>query len=240
MKPKVLVFDIETYGGLKAHMSEVEAFGYKWLGEGKKATVLSGLDFPKEFERDFTDDTPLLKALSAVWNQADAVIAHYGERFDRRFLNSRIEKKGLPPLKPMVLIDTWRISKDNFALPGNSLNTLLKFFNSPYQKLDLTYEEWRRVMLGDKKALKKLNEHCYYDVLGLEWVFLNHLAHYTNKLPNFNLFVDVKHPVCPTCGSKELNKEGRSYTQTSVWQQYSCKNCRKWSRGPVEGKGRVR
>lgn len=239
-KPKVLVFDLETFGGLKAHMSEISVFGYKWLGEGKKASIISGLDFPREYKKDFTNDKPLLRAASEIYNSADVVIAHYGERFDRRFINSRIEKQGLPPLKPMRLIDTWRISKDNFALPGNSLNTLLKFFNSPFQKDDLTYEEWRKVQLGDVKALRHLVAHCEADVLGLEWVFQNHLSHYTKDLPNYNLFVEPGSRVCPYCGSDGLRKEGYHYKQTSVWQQYSCKACRKWPTGPMKGNGVIR
>lgn len=238
-RPKILVFDIETYGGLKAHMSEVSAFGYKWLGEGKDATVLSGLDFPREFKRDFTNDRPLLEALSKVWNEADAVIAHYGERFDRRFLNSRIEKHSLAPLKPLKLIDTWRIAKDNFALHSNRLDALLQFFGSPHQKLDLAYDEWRRVIIGDKKALTKLIEHCRNDVLGLEWVFQNHLFHYTNKLPNYGFFVDPGEKVCPYCGSDRLIKRGQAHNQTTVMQRYQCLGCRRWPSGPM-GKGVLR
>lgn len=227
-KPRVLVGDIETMGGLKAHMSEVEAFGYKWLGEGKKATILSCLDF----KTSVFNDRPLLKEVSKIWNSADCVIFHYGERFDRRFLNTRIEAHGLPPLKPLRLIDTWRISRDNFALPGNSLATLLKFFESPHQKVDLTYREWRQVMLGQPKALRKLNEHCAADVLGLEWVFQNHLSHYTRYLPN----VALANGGCPQCGAESLQKRGLSYKQTSVWQRYFCRGCMRWSEKPMGGK----
>lgn len=238
-RPKVLVFDIETYGGLKAHMSEISMFGYKWYGE-PGVTCINGYDFKKEFKKDFTNDKPLLTALSSVWNQADSVIAHYGERFDRRFLNSRIEKHGIEPLKPLILIDTWRISKDNFALPGNSLNTLLKYFNCPYQKVDLTYEEWRKVQLGDITALKKLSSHCKNDVLGLDWIMEEHLSHYTLKLPNWNMYVDPIKMVCPHCKSDELSQQGYRYSRTTVWKQYKCKNCRRWSHGPIKGKGVIR
>lgn len=238
-QPMILTFDIETYGGLKAHMSEISVFGYKWMHE-KKAHILSGLDFPKAFKKDFTNDRPLLEALSEVWNQADVVIAHYGERFDRRFLNARLEKHGLPPLKPIRLIDTWRISKDNFVLGGNSLNVLLKFFNAPDQKVDLTYEEWRQVMTGKIPALKKLIQHCHNDVTGLEYIFKKHLSHYTMKLPNWNLYVDTKKKLCPYCGSADLVRRGPAYNQTTVWQTYQCKSCRRWPRGPINGKGVIR
>ena len=234
--PKVLIFDIETYGGLKAHMSEISVFGYKWIGE-KESHILSGLDFAKEFKKDFTNDKPLLIALSKVWNEADVVIAHYGQKFDRCFLNARIEKHRLPPLKPVVLIDTWRISKDNFVLGGNSLNVLQKFFNSPYQKIDLTYEEWRKVQIGDIKVLKKLKDHCRADVLGLEYVFKNHLIHYTNKMPNWNLFKGI--PVCPSCGSKDITKNGLRYTTTGIHQRFYCRVCFHWSLKPLK-KGMVR
>lgn len=230
---RTLVFDLETTGGLKAHMSEVSAFGYHWLGEAPaKAKVLSWLDYGGKP----WDDKPLLRDASAIWNSADCVIAHYGERFDRRFLNTRIESSGLSPLKPLKLIDTWRISRDNFALPGNSLAVLLKFFASPYQKVDLSYQEWRKVMLGEKTAQRKLNEHCLADVLGLEWVFTHHLAHYTsaNKLPNQAL-LDGKAAVCPACGRPSLQKRGLAYKQTKVWQRYYCKGCMKWSEAPLGG-----
>jgi len=237
--PKVLYFDIETYGGLKAHMSEVSMIGYKWAHE-KETHVISGFDFPKEFKKDFADDKPVLKAFSALVEQADVIIAHYGQKFDRCFINSRIEKHGLPPLKPVRLIDTWRISKDNFALQGNSLNVLLKFFNAPDQKVDLTYEEWRKVQRGDLKSLKKLRDHCRNDVAGMAWIFENHLSHYTNYLPNHNLYKKGEENVCPHCGSKEIMKKGFVYTRTAVNQQYQCKSCRRWSSAPMTGKGRIR
>lgn len=238
-EPKVLTFDIETFGGLKAHMSEVSVFGYKWRHE--KNPVLLSADISDDVnKRGFINDEPLLRKLSEVWNEADVVIAHYGERFDRRFLNTRIERHDLPPLKPVTLIDTWRISKDNFALPGNSLKTLLKFFHSPYQKDDLSYEEWRAVQLGNKKALKHLEEHCKYDVLGLEWVFENHLSHYTNKLPNYNLFVDENKRVCPVCGHNVLQRRGFHITQTTKQIRYQCRKCSCWSRGPINNKGIIR
>lgn len=237
--PKVLVFDIETYGGLKAHMSEVASFGYQWLGE-KKAQVISGLDYSNTFQKGYINDRPLLQAASRIWNEADATIAHYGEKFDRRFLNTRIEHWGLNPLKPLKLIDTWRIAKDNFALHSNSLDTLLRFFQAPVQKVELTYNEWRGVTLGESKCLKKLNSHCKNDVEGLHWTFQNHLAQYTNKLPNFNLFVNSDEPVCPYCGQSDLFKRGFSFTQLTKWQQYQCKGCARWSRAPIGRKGVVR
>jgi uncharacterized protein YprB with RNaseH-like and TPR domain len=238
--PKVLVFDIETYGGLKAHMSEVSCFGYQWLGENKPAKVISGLDFEGTFKRGYIDDSYVLSEASNLLNEADATIAHYGERFDKRFLNTRIEHHGMPPLKPTKLIDTWRISKENFALHSNSLDTLLKFFKAPAQKIELDYEEWRSVGWGDKKSLKKLIKHCKNDVEGLCWVFEKHLASYTKKLPNFNLFVDVDKPVCSYCGSSEIVKRGFSYNQTTVWQQYQCRGCARWPRGPIGRKGVIR
>lgn len=237
--PKVLTFDIETYGGLKANFSEISVFGYKWAHE-KDAHTISGLDFPKEYKKDFTNDKPLLIALSEVWNQADVVIAHYGKKFDRCFINARLEKHGLPPLKPVKLIDTWRISKDNFALHSNRLDTLLKFFNAPDQKVDLTYEEWRKVGWGHVPSLKKLIEHCHNDVTGLEYVFQKHLSHYTNDMPNHNLYGAKGEKLCPHCGSKEIAKKGFVYTRTSVNQQYQCKACRRWSSAPMTGKGKIR
>jgi len=237
-QPKILYFDIETYGGLKAHMSEISMFGYKWWHE-KDAHCITGSDFKAEFKKDFTNDRPLLKALSKIYNEADRVVAHYGQKFDRCFLNARLEKHGMPPLSPTTLIDTWRISKDNFVLPGNSLNVLQKFFNSPFQKVDLTYEEWRRVQVGEPKALAKLKAHCINDVLGLEFIFKIHLIHYTNKMPNMNLYVDPGQKVCPTCASTRLIKWGFMYTATSKLQRYVCGDCHQWSRGPLK-KGVIR
>lgn len=237
--PWVLIFDIETFGGLKAHMSEVSVFGYKWMHE-TEAHTLSGLDFPKEFKKDFTNDRPILEALAKIWNKADAVVAHYGQKFDRCFLNTRMEVHNLPPLKPVKLIDTWRISKDNFALHSNRLDTLLKFFGTRDQKYELTWGEWRKVQYGDVGALQKLIKHCRNDVTGLDQVFREHLVHYTDKIPNFNLYVKQDKPVCPSCGSDHIHKQGLSYTQTAVWQQYQCLDCRKWSRSPMTGKGKIR
>lgn len=96
-------------------------------------------------------------------------------------------------------------------------------------------QEWRQVMLGHVPSLKKLNEHCKYDVLGLEWVFRSHLQQYTKKLPNLAAEGGV---ICPQCGGKELKVPGFVYKPTKRWVQYYCAKCKRWSEGPAGGKVR--
>ena len=96
---KVLFYDIETAPNLayvwgKYQQDAIEiprswymmAFGYKW--EGQKSKVLALPDF-ELYATDPDNDRDLVEALWKLFDEADVVIAHNGDKFDMRKANAR-------------------------------------------------------------------------------------------------------------------------------------------------------
>ncbi|KKK57276.1 hypothetical protein LCGC14_3056080, partial [marine sediment metagenome] len=104
--PKVLIWDLETGGvnAFKADLGFILNFGYKWLGE-EKVTVLKVSNYKDWFKKTRNlpvNDKPLLTAALKIMFQADMLVAHYGDRFDRRFFQGRCAIQGLVSPPPTI------------------------------------------------------------------------------------------------------------------------------------------
>lgn len=210
---------------------------------------LSLLDY-KGSIRGGVNEKQLLIDFSKAYNSCTHSVAHYGRKFDIRFINSRLAHYSLPPLKPIKLSDTWRLLKDNFILQSNRLDTAIKFFNCPYGKPSLQWNVWRGVSLGNLKDHKILRHRCRYDVKSLRWIYINHLRGFDKGLPNKSIEVrgiqideaDVKQRLkdasCPRCKAKgSLKREGYAFTKTATKQQLSCTKCFGWPTAPIKRDG---
>jgi len=244
---------------INANMHYITHISYK-INKGKTVdlSVLSYGCFSKGEKQVPTDSLVnnelfLLYEFSKVYNQCDEVIAHYGKKFDIRFLNSRLAKHDLPPLKPMTLIDTWRILKDHFLMVNNRLDSAIKFFNCPYEKPALPWSVWRDVSLGKVKAHKVLQNRCRYDVLSLSWIYFNKLqAHASSGIINKALVYEkrkvddkginatLKVSRCPHCTRKgSFARRGYKYNKTSVVVQVQCGGCHGWATAPLNKGGSI-
>ena len=112
-------FSTTRFGSvIDANMRYVTHISYKI--DNEPVVDLSLLDGKGSLRGDANELGLLLKFIK-VYNSCDEAAAHYGSRFDLKFLNSRISLYGLAPLKPIKMIDTWRILKDKFLLINNRL-----------------------------------------------------------------------------------------------------------------------
>jgi hypothetical protein len=272
MKTKTIIFDIEVafypeitemaikrgvdekqfstnqFGtNIDANMRYVSHVSYKI--NSAPVVNLSLLDGKKSLRGD-GNEKQLLQKFVKAYNSCDESVAHYGDKFDIRFLNSRLATHNLPRLKPIKLIDTWKLLKKNFILNTNKLDSAIKFFNCPYGKPSLDWSIWRKVSLGEKKAHEILRNRCKYDVLSLAWLYHNKLSVYATTTVNKSLAHDkvtvedlyikkqLSQAVCPNCGKTgELKREGYSYTKTAIKLQLSCKHCHKWPTAPLNKDG---
>lgn len=232
---------------IDAAMRYVTHISYKI--DNQKVVDLSLLDGKGSLVGN-ANERQLLEAFSKAYNQCDESVAHYGSKFDIRFLNSRIAQAGLPPLKTIKLRDTWRILKDKFALPNNRLDTAIKFFSCPYGKPSLEWKIWRKVSLGDRKAHEVLRHRCRYDVLSLAWIYHKKLRVYDSGSVNRALAYDkqtiddkkiaeqLKVQRCPSCAERgKMKREGYRYTSSNTSAQLSCKACFKWVSAPIRKDG---
>jgi len=231
-KPKVLIWDLETGGvnAFKANLGFILNFGYKWLGE-EKTHVLRVSDYPNWFKKNRrlpVNDKPLLKEVLKIMEQADLMVAHYGDKFDRRFFQGRCVIQGLKPPPPTKQRDTWRIARTAFAFQSNRLGALAQIFNLHERKHQKSSSEWpgwwHRAMAGDETAINAMGKYCAQDVRTLEQVYLR-IRQYDNPHPRI-----VENPNnCRLCGNS-VTYQGTAMIGEYKYRRYRCTTCGKWDR----------
>lgn len=241
-KPKILFWDLETLPNIAAvwgpwgqdiHPAfliqewSIICGTYKWQGDDGVSYVSIG-DKPRKFKTNPYDDGYVVRELHKILSQADLIVAHNGDRFDRKKLNTRIIKYGLPPLPFIPSVDTLKVAKSEASFVYNKLDYIAEFLGVG-QKLPTSAKLWRGVMDGDTESLDYMVKYGLQDVNVLEDVY-NKLLPYMRSHPNLNLFVDEGGHSCPNCGSDDLQKRGFMRTRTSTFQRYQCKDCTSWSK----------
>lgn len=250
-KPRVLIYDIETlfnegyffslYGdqGINHNFIKKEksilTIAYKWWGD-KKTHVIKISDYPS-YKKDTHDDKEVVKAFSKVLAEADYIVAHYGDKFDIKFIASRAMINGLEPIPNVPSIDTYKLVKKHFNLNANRLDYLGKLMGfGGKMKMDWGY--WARCAEGDVKAVEKMAAYNKQDVDLLESVFDKLLPYVQHKI-NMNLF--NKHSAtcdCSSCGSDNTQKRGYWVTKVAKKQRYQCQDCGSWFAGETVERSR--
>jgi DNA polymerase elongation subunit (family B) len=250
--PKILLLDIETlpivaehikilpeYNSdrwgltLRADVNSVLCFGYKFLDD-KKASCLNAWDF-KSGKKNINDDTDLLKELSKVAKDADAMVTHNGKGFDIKFINTRLTMKGLPPLPEVPQIDTKQVASNKLFFIRNRLDYLAEKLSTARKMENGGWQLWVRLALAKYKGAdaptpaqiakdkNTMSTYCKQDVIALEKLFLK-LRPFVKNLPNRNFFDGSGH-ACTVCGSTRLHRHGTRRTLTGVNQRYLCTDC---------------
>jgi len=224
---KILFFDIESTG-LTADWASVLCISWKWIDE-KRVHTVTILDSPT-YATDPTNDKWLLEQFERVYEQADAVVAHFGFIFDLRFLNTRRLLYELSPLPKAAFLDTWYFAKKHLALKSNRLASIADYFGLE-EKTPLKGSIWRAAAAGDRKAHAHIIEHCEQDIRVLEQVYYRLRPIMWNHA-NMNLAAGAPllQPAgnCPKCGSYRLQRRGRYVTRTRVQVRMQCISCGGW------------
>lgn len=215
---KTLFLDIEATN-LAASMGYILCIGYKWAHE-KKAHVIR-IDQTKEGKLHKTDDTGVLREFEKIFNEADIVVHHFGQFYDIPFIQTRRMMKGLAPLPVVTQVDTWRIAKKRLKFHSNRLDAIISALKCPYKKTQLRGDLWIEAMAGDRKALDYVVEHCYYDVLSLEWVY-NKIKPVWDQHPR--IVLSKEENVCHLCGGKAHSK-GLRASQKHQYRRIVCTKC---------------
>ena len=168
---RILLYDIETAGvnARKSDLGFVIVFGYKWLGE----RAVHALTLKHDDLKRFSDKKLLVKA-SELLSIADAVVAHYGSVFDKKFIQGRLLINHLPPVIHPPMRDTCFALRAITNFSSKRLKHAAKILQFRHQKLENNWPiAWFKVMQGDMKTLHKLAEYCKGDVLALEELYLS-------------------------------------------------------------------
>jgi hypothetical protein len=239
---KVLIFDIETlpYEGrfwglwnqninsddIIKEMSIV-TWAAKWLFDDSiyymKAT-------PKEAVG--RNDKRLVDGLWRLLDEADVVIAHNLDGFDKKVAQARFFRHGLKLPSPYQTIDTLAVARRMFGnkLGSNRLDHLAQKVLGIDGKMETPKGLWRECCNGSKDAISTMNIYCQQDIKVLEDVYFA-LRPYIQPHPNIALISNLETPSCPSCGSDklvELNKPYRTYVNEFV--SFRCDCCGSISR----------
>jgi len=238
VQPKILILDIETSPkvayvwrfwqenvGAKQVLqhSHIMSFACKWL------------DSPDIYyeENRKENDYSIIKSLCEYLDNADIVIAHNGDKFDIPQIRSRALFHNIPPPSPVVVIDTYKTAKREFGFPSNSLEYLTLVLGCKVKKGGHKkfpgFELWLECLRNNDEAWDEMRTYNIEDVLALEELYYKMRPWMPNH-PNLGVYADPDKPICPKCGSFNVQRRGFSYTAARVYHRFQCKDCGGWGR----------
>lgn len=237
-KPRILLYDLETspyqieaWGTYQTDAlrivreSYILCVAYKWLGE-KTTHVVALPDFKKQYKKDRENDRELIKKLHGLFDEADIIIAHNGDKFDQKRSQGRFLRHKLPPPSPYRSIDTLKVARKYFALPSNRLDSLGEQLGLGRKVQHTGKKLWFDCMDGDMAAWKLMKKYNKQDVDLLEAVYLVMRPWIANH-PNLSVWHGQD--ACPACDSTNLHFKGYRHTQTQTYKRFRCRDCGKWS-----------
>lgn len=242
-KPRILVIDLESLPNLpealrvwtqlsdfpgrtlKATISTIICFGYKVIGEGE-AKCINAWDYPN-WEKDVNDDSRLVRDISRIIRTADVIVHQNGKSFDWKFIQTRLLSNRLPPLPPVLQVDTKNEAKKHLLAFSNSLKHLAAQFTDTEKMENEGWELWVKVHGRDPLAMEVMSTYCKHDILATEALF-NALRPMIKTLPNMNHF-SLEKNVCPRCSSHDLRPQGIR----GLFHRMKCFNCKGWTQIPL-------
>lgn len=205
------------------------SYAAKWLGEKK---IHYG-DTGGRGARKTRDDKKLVGEIRALLDDADIVVAQNGKRFDVRKINARLIEHGYKPPAPFRVVDTLIVAKKHFAFTSQKLAWTSKHLTdspkSEHKKFP-GFELWTECLKDNPEAWAEMRKYNRQDVVSTEKVYLRLLPWIDNH-PNIGAYQPSVDPVCPKCGSDNLQKMGTRVLQQGRYPRYQCQNCGGWSRG---------
>lgn len=230
---KILLYDLETMAN-KAYVwgkyeQDVIAYieeGYiiswsaRWLG-GKQITKAL-CDYPNYKPGD---DKALVSDLHKLITEADVLVAHNGDRFDVKKMNTRFLFHKLNPPAPYKTVDTLKLAKKYFAFNSNKLDDLGNFLGVGRKVKHPGFPLWLGCEAGDPKSWELMKRYNRQDVILLEKIYL--------KLRPWGTHPPVTQDPnnCLVCKGT-LYKRGLAFTRKGQAQRYQCTDCSHWTQGP--------
>ena len=224
---KILVWDIETTD-FKANFGHLLCWVAKFVGE--EHYYYARIDDHPEYGKDpfsMMRDDWMTEQIVELIDSADAIVHHYGDKFDLPFVNTRALENGLLPPLPPTTIDTCKVARSGLKMTSNRLGVLAESFGGDCQKGGLSKEEWKLATHGHRPTMDRMLAYCLDDVLATEQVYLN-LRPIIRNHPYIGPAVGSaieRQKQCPTCGS--VNTHGHDTRRSKCFEIYRrrCLNC---------------
>jgi hypothetical protein len=162
-------------------------------------------------------------------SEADAVASYNGRSFDVPTLNKEFLLNGLSPPAPYKHIDLYRVVKSEFRFPSKKLDYISQELGFEGKTKHRGMDMWKGCMAGDPECWAEMEKYNRQDVTELEKVY-ERLRPWVRHHPNAGLYDEPGLPVCPNCGSGNIQRRGYSHTTMGKYGRYQCTACGKWAR----------
>lgn len=238
-KPLIMTWDIETSPclGLFWRPSYNATITYdQILDEGKIICIsfkLLGSKYVYNLVWDTKKqcDKDLLVEFADIYSQMDAVVTHNGDKFDIKWIKTRLLNHKLPALKPVVSIDTLKLAKQ-LGFNSNRLDYINKFLGKSGKKDGGGWSRVKKILRGDREALEEHRDYCDRDVVALEEIF-KELIPYVNLPTHLGVLNGSTKGSCPKCGSTNSRLHGNRVTAAGIRYEYrQCRSCANFYNGP--------
>lgn len=228
---KTLLLDIETAPHLSFSwglwdqniaISQIVTPGYtlcwsaKWLDSKK-------VEFAKIGEENF------LQRLYDMMSEADVIVGYNSDKFDVPTLHKEFLMLGLTPPSPSKRIDLFKTVKRQFRFASNKLDFVCQQLGIGAKVHHKGMELWRDCMDGKASAWKIMKAYNKMDVILLEKLYYKIRPWILNH-PNVALYTLSEDPICPKCGSEDIERRGYSHSGVGVFAKVVCRECGNWSR----------
>lgn len=240
--PKIAFVDIETSPILMTAWTMFEAnavwverdtyimcFAVRWSGQ-KKTQTFALPDYPR-YKRHKHDDKDLCKDLFKVLDEADIVVAHNGDAFDIKKINSRLAVHGFDPPAPFKTIDTLKVARRVFKFDSNKLDNLGRYLGEGRKIPHTGAALWRGCVDGDARSWRTMRRYNAQDVDLLVNVY-ERLRGWAPNHPDMRLYGPVEErPCCPTCNSDRVTRQGFRVATKVRYERFKCEGCGAWFQG---------
>lgn len=241
--PRVALIDIETAPIIMAAWTTYEAnavwverdtfilsFAVKWADE-KRVRTYALPDYARYGTRKHCDKA-ICADLFRVLDAADIVIAHNGDAFDIKKINSRLAVNGFSPPSPYKTIDTLKIARRVFKFDSNKLDNLGRYLEVGRKIPNTGATLWRGCVNGDAKSWRIMRRYNAQDVHLLQRVY-DKISAWAPNHPDLTLYTDK--PGCPVCSSTHIQQRGFNVAKTRKTPRLHCQDCGHWFTSPARG-----
>lgn len=234
MKPKILIFDIETKPVLawiwrvgnkiridhdqikRGDRFDIICICWKWLHERETHALDWGIKAQ--------DSTAMIEKFTKVVESADIVVAHNGDQFDIKQLNTQRLLHDQAPISWPTSEDTLKQFRKHFAFPSYKLDYLAKTLVGG-GKNPMKFQDWIDIVENkDPISLAKMVRYCKNDVRQLAMVFEKAEKHMAPRASRTNI-IEAPKAACKLCGSMRTKSKGLKYLATGVKQRRQCMSC---------------
>jgi DNA polymerase elongation subunit (family B) len=192
-------------------------FAAKFLGE-------RGMHFHAAWDGG---ERRMLRAASALLDEADGVIGWNSQRFDTRWINGQLARFDQPRPSPYTHIDVMRSARKFLYLPSYKLDFVAQYLGIGKKVTTGGFDLWADVMAGCPKAQALMRRYNIADTKLTEAVFERLRGKgWIHGLPNY---AGEGGHVCPHCGSERLQARGFQSSKTRRYQRWQCRDCFSWS-----------